>query len=102
MNRRVLLFGIAAGAAGLLAGCRNSVKGRYATKNNPLIGQQVIEFKAGNKANMETGFNTIEVDYEVAGAEVKLKTPMGTMVGKLQKDGCIDFGITGTYCKSAQ
>lgn len=92
----------------LMVACGNKLSGKYSSRNNggSLLGDLAdmsIEFKSGNKANYTVAGSTIETDYEVSGKEIKLKTPGGTVVGKIGDDGCLDFGgMLGKLCKEGK
>lgn len=85
-----------AGVAALLAAGCGKLDGSYADKT----GIFQIDFKSGDKANLNTMGGKIEVDYEINGKEVKVKSPQGTMIATVADDGCLDFGgLFGKVCK---
>lgn len=71
-------------AAVLLAGCGGGIKGTYADHN----GLVSIKFESG-KAYMKTPGGTLQIDYEVDGDHVLLKTPQGNLVLNRQDDGSL-------------
>jgi len=98
----------------LVAACGGAqLHGKYFTSKQPAVQfsglvESEIEFKSGNKANVIVGVfgmrgPTQEVDYEVRGKEVTIKSPQGTMVATIADDGCLDFGgALGKLCKQAE
>jgi|GEM_PF-2669017 len=98
----------------LVAACGGAqLHGKYFTSKQPAVQfsglvESEIEFKSGNKANVIVGVfgmqgPTQEVDYEVRGKEVTIKSPQGTMVARITNDGCLDFGgAFGKLCKRAE
>ena len=98
-------------AALIMAACGGpQLHGKYFTSKRPggqfsgLVESQ-IEFKSGNKANVIVGVfgmrgPTQEVEYEVHGNEVTIKSAQGIMVATIAGDGCLDFGgAFGKLCK---
>jgi len=87
-----------------MAACGTKLTGKYSSSIAGLGSSQVqVEFKAGHKANFSAGGTTMEMDYEVSGKEVKLKTGPATMVATLTDDGCLDFGgVIGKLCKQTK
>ena len=92
--------------AGLFtAACGTKLTGKYSSSiAGPGSSQVQVEFKSGNKANFSAGGTpAMEMDYEVSGKEVKLKTGPATMVATLTDDGCLDFGgFLGKLCKQTK
>lgn len=98
----------------LVAACGGAqLHGKYFTSKQSAVQfsglvESEIEFKSGNKANVIVGVfgmrgPTQEVDYEVHGKEVTIKSPQGTMVATIADDGCLDFGgALGKLCKQAE
>ena len=88
-----------------MAACGTKLTGKYSSSST-LLGSNLleVEFKSGNKANFSAaGSPATEMDYEVSGKEVKLKTGPATMVATLTDDGCLDFGSTfGKLCKQTK
>jgi hypothetical protein len=113
MNRRLFPARLRAATLGiaafLMVACGNTLEGRYAAKKDKANLAQAfadiqIEFKPGHKANYIVNAlgvgNTMELDYEISGKELKLKTPQGTLIATIAADGCLEFGGTlGTMCK---
>lgn len=93
-SSRTIGFAVAACALALLAGCGSKLDGTYS-------GTMVDwEFKSGKKVNMNTLGGKIELDYEISGKEVKIKTPEGVLLATIGNDGCLDFGgMMGKACK---
>jgi hypothetical protein len=89
----------------LMAACGTKLTGKYSSSiAGPGSSQVQVEFKSGNKANFSAGGTpAMEMDYEVSGKEVKLKTGPATMVATLTDDGCLDFGgDLGKLCKQTK
>jgi hypothetical protein len=110
ISRCALTIALVVGAL-IMAACGGpQLHGKYFTAKQPgvqfsgLVESQ-IEFKSGNKANVIVGVfgmkgPTQEVDYEVHGNEVTIKSAQGTMVATIAGDGCLDFGgAFGKLCK---
>jgi hypothetical protein len=73
-----------------MVACGNTLEGRYAAKKD----------KANYIMNALGVGNTMELDYEISGKELKLKTPQGTLIATIAADGCLEFGGTlGGMCK---
>ena len=110
MTRQILSSRSAVTAALVIAGlfmaaCGTKLTGKYSSSST-LLGSNLleVEFKSGNKANFSAaGSPAMEMDYEVSGKEVKLKTGPATMVATLTDDGCLDFGgVLGKLCKQTK
>ena len=92
----------------LLASCSSAPEGKYIQQRDEgslaqaFVGQIELEFKDDNKANYSVAGTTIEVGYEVDGDEVKLLMGgEGTVIGKIEDDGCLQFGaMLGRLCKA--
>lgn len=82
--RYLLVFVLVA----MLAGCGHKLSGTYADEDNIMS----LTFNKNGKVLM--GSN--ELDYEVDGDLVKLKSPMGTQVMHLQSDGTIRSDLLNT------
>ena len=105
LSRRCALTAALLIAALLMAACGTKLTGKYSSSNvGPASNQVELEFKSGSKANFSAaGSPAMEMDYEVSGKEVKLKTGPSTMVATLTDDGCLDFGgDLGKLCKQTK
>jgi hypothetical protein len=69
----------------IAVGCGGSLSGKYDAE----LGVTSVVFTP-SKAVVITGLTTVEVDYEVLGDKVILKTPMGNMVLTRNNDGTLD------------
>lgn len=81
-------------AAFMLIACGPSVSGIYVPVGSTKTGISSLEFKSGNKLNMTSNFignQTIEVEYEIDGKNLKVKSDGQVRIWAIRDDGAIDI-----------
>lgn len=81
-------------AAFMLVACGSNIIGNYAPVGSNKTGITSLEFKSGNKLNMTSGLfgkQTIELEYEVDGKNLKVKNQGQVSIWTIRDDGSIEF-----------
>jgi major membrane immunogen (membrane-anchored lipoprotein) len=78
----------------MLIACGPSISGTYTPVGSNKTGITSLEFKSGNKIHMANGFignQIIELDYEIDGKNLKIKSDGQVSIWTLRDDGSLDI-----------
>ncbi|MEO6897498.1 MAG: hypothetical protein ABI218_12715 [Caldimonas sp.] len=95
-TRRIATLTSTAATLALLAACGSSLSGTYGEK-----GGVTFEFHSNGKVELDVLGPVQEATYVVEDGKVKISSPsQGTMVLKIDPQGCLDGGaMMGKLCK---
>lgn len=78
----------------MLIACGPSISGTYTPVGSNKTGITTLEFKSGNKLRMANAFvgnHIIEMDYEIDGKSLKVKSDGQVSIWTIRDDGSIDI-----------
>lgn len=89
-------FVVALGLVLSISACGNGMDGKYSDKNNMVE----FEFKSGSKVIVSAMGMGREAKYTKDGDSIKLDFGAENLILKIGNDGCIQYPMIGSLCKS--